>query len=76
MHVTAARAILAQKEIGILRGLKACRERKGYTQESFAKKIGVDRSTVSKWESGEMLPRTDRLKKLSKLLDVTIDELL
>ncbi len=52
------------------------RKTKEYTQEEVAKLLMVDRSTISKWESGESLPRAELLPKLAQLYGCTIDELL
>lgn len=46
------------------------------TQDDIAQKIGVKRSTVSMWETGESLPRADKLPELAKILGCTVDELL
>lgn len=51
-------------------------KRKGFTQEELAKKLYVTRTAISKWESGRGLPNIDSLKALSKLFNVTIDDLL
>lgn len=48
----------------------------GYSQEEFAEIIGVSRQTVSKWETEFMKPETDKLIQISKLYDVSLDELL
>lgn len=48
----------------------------GITQEELATKLGVDRSTVTKWETGQSLPRTHLLPKLAELFGCTVDELL
>ena len=53
-----------------------CRKKAGYTQEQVANLLGVDRSTVAKWETGIALPRADTLIKLATLFDCTVDELL
>lgn len=47
----------------------------GMRQEDLAKKLSIDRSTVAKWETGEAMPRADKLPVLAKLLGCTIDEL-
>ena len=52
------------------------REKKDITQESLADKLGVERSTVAKWESGVSKPRADTLVQLAKVLDCTVDDLL
>lgn len=47
-----------------------------YTQEDVARKVGVSRQSVAKWESGESLPDLDSTKALAKLYHVTIDNLI
>lgn len=47
----------------------------GLLQKDVADKLGVDRTTVTKWETGEILPRTDKLPALAEVLGCTIDEL-
>ena len=56
--------------------LRIIREKQGFTQLKLAKKIGVSRSTVAMWETGGSQPNNDNLKDLSKLLNVSIDEIL
>lgn len=51
------------------------REMLGIRQEDLANKLGVDRSAVGKWETGENNPRFDVLPALARALDCTIDEL-
>lgn len=46
------------------------------TQLDIARGLGVDRSTVAKWETSKSLPRTELLPKLAEILDCTTDELL
>ena len=38
-------------------------------------KLNVDRSTVSKWESGDALPRSDKLPELAQIFGCSIDDL-
>lgn len=52
------------------------RKRAGYSQEEFAEIIGVSRQTVSKRETDFMKPETDKLIQISKLYNVSLDELL
>lgn len=47
-----------------------------YTKEIFAKLVGTDISTLSKWESGEQEPNYDALKRLSMLFHVSPDFIL
>lgn len=52
------------------------RNKEGFTQDELAKKIGVSRQTVYKWESGEVLPDSYNLVSLGKLFNITLDNLL
>ncbi len=52
------------------------RKEKGYSQEDLAEKLGVTRQTISNWELGSTQPNPEQLKGLSKILNVSIDELL
>ena len=52
------------------------RREKGLTQSQLAEKINVSDKAVSKWENGKCLPEMEQLKKLAKLYNVTIDELI
>ena len=56
--------------------LKRFRESANLTQEDVAEKCGVDRATISKWETGEFSPRTDKLLVLTRTLNCSIDDLL
>lgn len=52
------------------------RKEKGLTQEQFGDKMGVTNKTVSRWETGKYLPPADILLLMSKLFDVSINEIL
>jgi len=52
------------------------RKARGMTQEDLASKLGVSSQAVSKWENDISCPDISLLPQLSKLLDVTTDELL
>lgn len=52
------------------------RKNKGLSQEQLADKISVTRQTISNWELGETYPNPEQLKLLSKLLDISIDDLI
>lgn len=52
------------------------RKSNGYSQEELADKLNVSRQTISKWERAESSPDTDNLVALSKLYNITIDELI
>jgi DNA-binding XRE family transcriptional regulator len=50
---------------------KAC----SFSQEAFAEALGVDRTTVQRWEKGENDPQPWHRPKIIKLLDTTSAEL-
>ncbi|MGH0944137.1 helix-turn-helix domain-containing protein [Bacillus mycoides] len=56
--------------------LKKLRESKGFSQEDVAKKIGVTRQAVYKWENDKSYPDIDNLILLSEMYNVTLDELI
>lgn len=56
--------------------LKEMRERQGLTQTQIADRLEVDKSTVSKWESGDSTPLKKYRRKLCELLGCTEAELL
>ncbi|MCU5668544.1 helix-turn-helix transcriptional regulator (plasmid) [Bacillus cereus] len=56
--------------------LKKFRESKSFSQEDVARKVGVTRQAVYKWESNKSYPDIDNLILLSDLYEVTIDELI
>ena len=47
----------------------------GMTQEKLADAIGVSRQAVQKWESGVAVPDLEKLIKLSKYFNVSLDAL-
>ena len=59
----------------MMKGIEKRRANAGMTQEEMANVLGVDRSTIAKWETGEAMPRADKLPTLAKLLGCTIDDL-
>lgn len=56
--------------------LQFYRKRQGLSQIDLADALEVSRQTVSKWETGAVLPSAENLLALSKLYGVTVDTLL
>lgn len=52
------------------------RKKNNMTQEQLADYLSVSRQSVSKWESGIAYPETEKIIKLSKLFNCSIDYLL
>lgn len=59
-------------------GEKIAKQRKehSFTQDQLAEILGVSRQSVSKWESDIAYPETEKLIKLGKLFDCSMDYLL
>ena len=51
------------------------RKSRGFTQQQVASKLGIDRTTYTKYETGVSEPGFEMLIRLSQLLDVSLDEL-
>lgn len=52
--------------------LRKARQGMKLTQEDVAKKIGVDYSTVSKWESNSSSPSIEKLRALALMLEISM----
>lgn len=52
------------------------RKKIGLSQENVADKLGVSRQTISKWETDETLPDIYQAKKLAKLYNMSLDDLI
>lgn len=56
--------------------LSKLRKEYNYTQEQLADILSVSRQSISKWESDIAYPETDKLIKLGKLFECSMDYLL
>jgi DNA-binding XRE family transcriptional regulator len=56
--------------------IRQYREKKGWTQEDVANRVGVAKTTVSMWETGDRKPDIITLKKLASIFECTTDDLL
>ena len=50
--------------------IKLARNSKGYSQENLAKALGVNRSTIARYESGEILPNAEQIAMICEELDI------
>lgn len=48
----------------------------GMTQQQLADRLNISFQAVSKWENGSTFPNVELLPELSKVMEVTVDELL
>lgn len=56
--------------------IKELRIEKGLSQEELAKALFVHRTTVNKWENGNVIPLNDKLLLIANYFDISVDELL
>lgn len=56
--------------------LKVLRKREGMTQAEVSAKLGIDRSTYAKYETGQSEPNFDMVQKLASLYSTTVDFLI
>lgn len=52
------------------------RREKNLTQAQLAELLAIDQTAVSKWETGDTMPRADKLIKRAETFGCTVDELL
>lgn len=60
------------KNILMGKKIKEAREKKDLSQKDFAKLLNVSQASVSKYESGENIPRMNKLKQISSILDTPL----
>ena len=52
------------------------RKKEGISQEQLGEKVNVTRQTISNWELDETTPNPEQLKMLSKIFNVSVDDLI
>lgn len=62
------------KQCGLF--IKQLREDKNLSQDDLANAMHMDRSNISRWENGKAQIPTDKLKTLSEIFDITVDEII
>ena len=55
--------------------IQELRKQNNLSQEQLAEKLNVARQTISKWELGETSPDLSEAKKISKIFNVSLDDL-
>lgn len=55
--------------------IKTAREKKGLTQRQVAEQIGISQPVYCDWENGDGVPSWARMKKIARVLEVSLDEL-
>ena len=60
----------------VSKNLIKLRQSNNWTQDVIAKKLNVSRQAISKWETGTSVPSVEALLSLSKLYNISINEIL
>lgn len=55
--------------------IRETRQQKGLSQEALAERMEVSRQAVTKWETGRACPSTEKLLRLSQVLEVPLEVL-
>ena len=58
------------------KSFREARKGVGLSQKQVAEKLGIHQSNVSDWENNISRPEYEKLLELSKLYDISVDELL
>src|SRR5690606_41583595 len=53
-----------------------CRKNKNMTQVELSELLGISHQAVSKWETGMSLPDIEQLLRLTKLFNLTMEQIL
>ena len=56
--------------------LKYLREKQGLSQNKLAEKVGVNQTTIARWETKEINPSIDNVEQIANVLNVSLPELL
>lgn len=51
-----------------MNSIKSFREKLGLTQQELADALSIERSTVTKWETGMAMPRASKLPDIAEIL--------
>lgn len=62
--------------MSIPQNIKYLRKKNGYTQETFAEALGINRPSVGAYEEGRADPRLNTLSRMAELFKVSVDELI
>ena len=58
-----------------MNAIEVHRKKLGLTQIDLAKEMNVTQANISQWETGEAMPRAEKLPQLAKVLQCEISDL-
>lgn len=56
--------------------LRELRKSKNLSQQDIAKELEISKSTVSEWERGNAIPRSEKMKELANYFGEPIEKIL
>ena len=62
--------------VGMYKNFERILDRKGLRPSDVSRETGIATSTLTDWKKGRSKPKADKLLKISKYLDVSIEELI
>ncbi len=54
--------------------LRACRKKRGWSQDVLAAKLGVKRNSITTYENGSVCLTLPRLAQLTRIFEISLDE--
>lgn len=69
------KSVLGNDNMEIGKKITDLRKNNKLSQEDLAEKLGVTRQTISKWELGQTYSSIKQAKELSKIFNISLDEL-
>ncbi len=77
LYITQSYIIHGMEELNKIIGnnLLCLRKKFNYKQSEVAEKLNYSDKTISKWETGEVVPSVENLVELCKLYNVSLDEI-
>ncbi len=67
---------MAENEKTIGEKIREMRQKNGLTQDALAAELHISSQAVSKWENGQTMPDISLLVPLSKVLKISVNDLL
>lgn len=66
---------MQNKEPAFKNNIAIIRERRGYSQQGFADKLGISGNWLNKIENGKKRPGLETLMRIAESLDVTLNDI-
>ena len=67
------RSEFKERTMSFAQNIQYLRKLRGITQEELSDLVGVSRQSVSKWETGDAFPETEKIMQLCDIFNVSMD---